>query len=87
MKITTIGIDLAKNVFQVHGVDARGKVQLCKQLSRTQMQTLHAFRTGQDRSPAAGLVAAPGGASQTRSYRKAHTLPTSDRQPTTWWLI
>jgi len=26
MKITTIGIDLAKNVFQVHGVDQRGKV-------------------------------------------------------------
>jgi hypothetical protein len=25
MKITTIGIDLAKNVFQVHGVDERGK--------------------------------------------------------------
>jgi transposase len=42
MKITTIGIDLAKNVFQVHGVDARGKVQLCKQLSRPQMQTFFA---------------------------------------------
>ena len=25
MKITTVGIDLAKNVFQVHGVDERGK--------------------------------------------------------------
>ncbi|MHB0665454.1 hypothetical protein [Roseomonas mucosa] len=25
--ITTIGLDLAKNVFQVHGVDAEGKVQ------------------------------------------------------------
>lgn len=24
MKITTIGIDLAKNVFMVHGVDQRG---------------------------------------------------------------
>jgi hypothetical protein len=23
MKITTVGIDLAKNVFQVHGVDER----------------------------------------------------------------
>jgi transposase len=28
MKITTIGIDLAKNVFQVHGVDERGKAVL-----------------------------------------------------------
>jgi len=34
MKITTIGIDLAKNVFQVHGVDERGKVVLRKQLKR-----------------------------------------------------
>jgi transposase len=25
MKITTIGIDLAKNVFQLHGVNAQGK--------------------------------------------------------------
>ena len=24
MKITTVGLDLAKNVFQVHGVDERG---------------------------------------------------------------
>lgn len=34
MKITTIGIDLAKTVFQVHGVDERGKVLLRKQLKR-----------------------------------------------------
>ena len=25
MQITTIGLDLAKNVFQVHGVDATGR--------------------------------------------------------------
>ena len=34
MKVTTVGIDLAKNVFQVHGVDERGKVVLRKQLKR-----------------------------------------------------
>lgn len=34
MKVTTIGIDLAKNVFQVHGVDARGQAVLRKQLKR-----------------------------------------------------
>ena len=34
MKITTIGIDLAKTVFQVHGVDERGKAVLRKQLKR-----------------------------------------------------
>lgn len=37
MKLTTIGIDLAKNVFQVHGVDERGKAVLKKQLKREQM--------------------------------------------------
>src|SRR5450631_4790893 len=37
MKITTVGIDLAKNVFQVHGVDVRGKVVLRRQLRRAQV--------------------------------------------------
>lgn len=37
MKITTVGIDLAKNVFQVHGIDERGKVLVKKQLRRDQM--------------------------------------------------
>ncbi len=39
MKITQIGIDLAKDVFQVHGVDANGKVTLRKKLTRAQMLT------------------------------------------------
>jgi transposase len=34
MKVTTIGIDLAKNVIQVHGVDKRGRAVLRKQLKR-----------------------------------------------------
>lgn len=42
MKITTIGIDLAKNVFQVHGVDARGKAVLNKPLKRAQMAAFFA---------------------------------------------
>ena len=37
MNITTIGIDLAKNVFQVHGVDVRGKVVVKKALKRVQV--------------------------------------------------
>ena len=32
-EITTVGLDLAKNVFQVHGVDAEGTTVLRKQLS------------------------------------------------------
>lgn len=42
MKITTIGIDLAKNVFQVHGADTRGKMVLRKQLRRTQVTAFFA---------------------------------------------
>jgi transposase len=34
MKVTTLGIDLAKNVFCLHGCDANGKAVLRKQLSR-----------------------------------------------------
>ena len=37
MNITQIGVDLAKLVFQVHGVDARGKVTLRRQLKRPQV--------------------------------------------------
>ena len=42
MKITTIGLDLAKNVFQVHGADERGKAVLRKQLRREQITTFFA---------------------------------------------
>lgn len=34
---TTIGIDLAKNVMQIHGADQKGKVVMKKQLKRAQM--------------------------------------------------
>ena len=37
MKITTVGIDLAKNVFQVHGVNEYGKAVLKKQIRRDQV--------------------------------------------------
>jgi transposase len=37
MQITTIGLDLAKNVFQVHAIDGDEKVVARKQLKRSQM--------------------------------------------------
>ena len=37
MQITTIGLDIAKNVFQVHGIDAAEKVVVRKQLRRSQV--------------------------------------------------
>lgn len=42
MKVTTIGLDLAKSVFQVHGADSRGKAVLRKQLRRADMLTFFA---------------------------------------------
>ena len=37
MQVTTIGLDIAKHVFQVHGVDAAEKVVVRKQLRRSQV--------------------------------------------------
>ena len=42
MNITQVGIDLAKLNFQVHGVDARGKPLLRKQLKRSQVAAFFA---------------------------------------------
>ena len=36
-EITTIGLDLAKNIFQVHGVDETGMVVVVKRLRRSQV--------------------------------------------------
>ena len=35
--VTTIGLDIAKSVFQVHGVDAAGRVVIRRQLKRRQV--------------------------------------------------
>ncbi len=37
MQVTTVGLDIAKNVFQVHGIDAAEKVVVRKQLRRSQV--------------------------------------------------
>ncbi len=42
MKATTIGIDSAKEVFQVHGVDEHGKRLFNKQLKRSQIASFFA---------------------------------------------
>ena len=36
-EISTVGLDIAKNVFQVHGVDAEGHVVIRRQLRRRQV--------------------------------------------------
>jgi transposase len=42
MQATTIGLDIAKSVFQVHGVDARGRTVLRKRLTRAKVLALFA---------------------------------------------
>jgi transposase len=37
--VTTIGLDIAKSVFQVHGVDAEGNVVIRRQLKRRYVMT------------------------------------------------
>jgi hypothetical protein len=37
MHITTLGIDVAKNVFQLHGVEARGRAVLSRRVKRGQL--------------------------------------------------
>jgi transposase len=39
MEVTTIGLDIAKSVFQVHGVDANGKVIVRRQIKRRDVLT------------------------------------------------
>ena len=38
MHATTIGLDIAKSVFQVHGEDATGKILIQKKLRRGQVE-------------------------------------------------
>jgi transposase len=35
--ITTVGLDIAKSVFQVHAIDANGEVVVRRQLKRAQL--------------------------------------------------
>ncbi|MGO4810965.1 hypothetical protein AB4156_15475 [Cupriavidus sp. 2MCAB6] len=38
MSIALVGIDLAKNVFQIHGVDEHGKPVLRRRVSRSKLR-------------------------------------------------
>ena len=46
--VSTIGLDIAKSIFQVHGIDAEGKVVIRRQLKRRYVlaffQKLRLFR-------------------------------------------
>jgi transposase len=42
MHPTIIGLDLAKHVFQVHGIDVAGKAVIRKKLRRSELKTFFA---------------------------------------------
>ena len=37
MEVSAIGLDLAKNVFQIHGVDASGRIVIRRAIRRSQV--------------------------------------------------
>jgi len=43
MQVTTIGLDIAKRVFQVHGTDSEGAVVVRSKLKRSEL--LHFFQS------------------------------------------
>jgi transposase len=38
MKVTTLGIDLAKSTFRLHGGDAHGKIAFQKRVTRAEVR-------------------------------------------------
>jgi transposase len=40
MQVSTIGLDIAKNVFQVHGIDGEGRTMLCRKVRRDRLVKL-----------------------------------------------
>ncbi len=78
MQITTIGLDLAKSVFQAHGVDAAGQVAIRRKLRRAEVlkffQTLPACLIGMEACATAHHWAREGAH---RLSRKGHFLAES----------
>ena len=42
--VTTIGLDIAKSVFQIHGVDAEGNVVVRRKLKRRSLLSSRSYR-------------------------------------------
>jgi hypothetical protein len=54
MQVTTIGLDLAKHVFQIHGIDAAEEVVVRRQLRRSQVKALMRHTAMRCRGPLSG---------------------------------
>jgi transposase len=88
--VTTMGLDIAKPVFQVHGVDDANQVVIRRQLKRLQVvaffQKLPACLVGTEACASSHYWArelqAPG--HTMRSMPPAYAKPASDGRRTTW---
>src|SRR5215831_18294987 len=70
--IKTIGLDIAKSVFQVHGIDAAGIVTVRRQLKRRYVLALY-DENGQFVSERSRRSALPGGRAETPQRRNRRT--------------
>jgi hypothetical protein len=86
MQVTTIGLDLAKNVLQRHGVDGRGRVALRKRLPRARLLALLA-----NLPPCVIGMEACGGAHPLRRRRRRSRCERIDSSavdgPASWWRL
>lgn len=70
MEINTLGIDIGKNKFHLHGVNANGKVVLKKQLTR---QKLYEFMANLN-SCLVGMEACGGAHHLARTFRDLEVM-------------
>jgi len=78
MAILYVGIDLAKNVFAVHGVDEHGKLALVRpKITRDKLHDWHGSLLGHPPRGAAVRGSGPRGAADGAEIRRALHIPTS----------
>jgi transposase len=51
---TTVGLDIAKSVFQVHSIDADDKVLVCRQLKQRYVLAFFRSYAGGQKAPSPG---------------------------------
>jgi len=74
--VTTIGLDIAKSVFQVHGIDAAGQVLIRRQLKRRTVRLQRPTLRREESSCQLGAVHTRGAKQTRRQFR-----PTSPFNP------
>ena len=77
MSAAFIGLDLAKSVFQVHGVDAQGKVVVTKRLRRDAVLAFFA-----NLAPCVGVLQGYAGSRKGRPVSMLRILPSCRTKPT-----